>query len=148
MLKFSTVPPDTIGTSKLVLLMEVSFVEGSFNIIKYQNGTRKVSLVVRCPLLWGVLYKGFHLIILINNGYQHVQWYIHTTHIHVHVHVDKFVYYWDNFFYLCYIMIVIYFFVTTESLEHLVKAILLHNPQIQVCNTGFIQYTVYLHCCM
>ncbi len=24
---------DTIGTSKLVLLMEVSFVEGSFNII-------------------------------------------------------------------------------------------------------------------
>ena len=31
-----------------VLLMEVSFVEGSFNIVKYQNGTRKVSLVVRC----------------------------------------------------------------------------------------------------
>ncbi len=45
---FYTVEPlltDTIGTSKLVLLMEVSFV----NIIKYQNGTRKVSLVVRCP---------------------------------------------------------------------------------------------------
>ncbi len=41
---------DTIGTSKLVLLIDVSFVEGSFNIIKYQNGTRKVSLVVRCPL--------------------------------------------------------------------------------------------------
>ena len=30
---------------------EVSFVEGLFNIIKYQNGTRIVSLVVRCPLL-------------------------------------------------------------------------------------------------
>ena len=43
---------DTIETSKLVILMEVSFVEGSYNIIKYQNGTRKVSLVVRC------LYKG------------------------------------------------------------------------------------------
>ncbi len=42
---------DTIGTNKLiVLLMEVSFVEGSFNIIKYQIGTRKVSLVVRCLL--------------------------------------------------------------------------------------------------
>ncbi len=41
---------DTIGTSEPVLLIEVSFVEGSFNIIKYQNGTRKVSLVVRCPL--------------------------------------------------------------------------------------------------
>ena len=26
---------DTIGTSKLVLLIEVSFVKGSFNIIKY-----------------------------------------------------------------------------------------------------------------
>ena len=52
---------DTIGTSKLVLLIEVSFVEGSFNIIKYQNGTRQVSLVVRCPLSRGVLYKGlFH----------------------------------------------------------------------------------------
>ncbi len=32
----------------------------SFNIIKYQNGTRKVSFVVRCPLFRGVLYKGFH----------------------------------------------------------------------------------------
>ena len=52
---------DTIGTSKLVLLIEVSFVEGSFNIIKYQNGTRKVSLVVRCPLFRGVLYKGVPL---------------------------------------------------------------------------------------
>ncbi len=41
---------DTIGTSKLVLLIEVSFVEGPFNILKYQIGTRKVSLVVRCPL--------------------------------------------------------------------------------------------------
>ncbi len=41
---------DTIGTSKLVLLIEVSFVEGSFNVIKYQNETRKVSLVVRCSL--------------------------------------------------------------------------------------------------
>ncbi len=51
---------DTIGTSKLVLLIEVSFVERSFNIIKYRNGTRKVSLVVRCPLFRGVLYKGFH----------------------------------------------------------------------------------------
>ncbi len=50
----------TIGTSNLVLLIEVSFVEGSFNIIKYQNGTRKVSLVVRCPLFRGVLYKGLH----------------------------------------------------------------------------------------
>ena len=28
--------------------------------MKYQNGTRKVSLVVRCPLFRGVLYKGFH----------------------------------------------------------------------------------------
>ena len=28
----------------------VSSVEGSFNIIKYQNGTREVSLVMRCPL--------------------------------------------------------------------------------------------------
>ncbi len=36
--------------SRLVLLIEVSFVEGSSNIIKYQNGTRKVSLVGRCPL--------------------------------------------------------------------------------------------------
>ncbi len=43
----------TEGTSKLVLLMEVSFVEGSFNMIKYQNGTRKVSLVVRCPIYTG-----------------------------------------------------------------------------------------------
>ncbi len=36
----------TIGTSKLVLLMEVSFVEGSFNIhvIEYQLGQGK------CPL--------------------------------------------------------------------------------------------------
>ncbi len=51
---------DTIGTSKLVFLRKVSFVEGSFNIIKYQNGTRKMSLVVRCPLFRGVLYKGFH----------------------------------------------------------------------------------------
>ncbi len=34
-------------------LMEMSFVEGSFNILKYQNGTRKVSLVVRCPLFRG-----------------------------------------------------------------------------------------------
>ncbi len=41
---------DTIGTSKLVLLIEVSFVEGSFNITEYQNGIRNVSLVVRCPL--------------------------------------------------------------------------------------------------
>ncbi len=42
---------DTIalGPSKLVLLLKVSFIEGSFNIIKYQNGTRKVSLVARCP---------------------------------------------------------------------------------------------------
>ncbi len=38
------------GHSKLVLLIEVRFVKGSFNTIKYQNGTRKVSLVVRCPL--------------------------------------------------------------------------------------------------
>ena len=35
-------------------------VEGSFNIIKYQNGTRKVSLVVRCPLFRGVIYKVLH----------------------------------------------------------------------------------------
>ncbi len=41
-------------------LMEVSSVEGSFNIIKNQNGTRQVSLVVRCPLFRGVLYKGVH----------------------------------------------------------------------------------------
>ena len=54
--------PDTIGTSKCVLLIEVSFVEGSFNILKYQNGTSKVSLVVRCPLFRGVLYKGIHCI--------------------------------------------------------------------------------------
>ncbi len=38
---------DTIGTN----------VERTFNIIKYHNGTRKVSLVARCPLLRGVLYK-------------------------------------------------------------------------------------------
>ncbi len=51
----------------------MSFVEGSFNIIKYQNGTRKVSLVVRCPLFKGVLYKeGFHCI-------------RSTVHVHVHV---------------------------------------------------------------
>ncbi len=48
---------DTIGTSKLVLLMEAS--EGS---IKNQNGTRKVSLVVRCPLFRGVLYNGSTLV--------------------------------------------------------------------------------------
>ncbi len=54
---------DTIGTSKLVLLIEVSFVEGPFNIINYQNGTRKVSLVVRCPLFRCVFYKGSTLII-------------------------------------------------------------------------------------
>ncbi len=60
---------DTIGTSKLVLLIEMSFVEGSFNIIKHQNGTNKVSLVVRCPLFRGVLYKGFHCIhSVIQNG--------------------------------------------------------------------------------
>ncbi len=47
---------DTIETSNLVLLLEVSFVEGSFNIIKYQNGTRKVSLVVRSPLYGVTLY--------------------------------------------------------------------------------------------
>ncbi len=35
--------------------MEVSFVEALNIIIKYQNGTRKVSLVVRCPLFIGVL---------------------------------------------------------------------------------------------
>ncbi len=57
---------DTIGTSKLVLLMEVSFVEGSFNIINYQNGTRKVSLVVRCPLFRGVLYKRLSSTVIIN----------------------------------------------------------------------------------
>ncbi len=56
---------DTIGTSKCVLLIEVSFVEGSFNIIKYQNGTSKVSLVVRCPLFRGALYKGFHCITIV-----------------------------------------------------------------------------------
>ncbi len=44
-----------------VRLMEVSFefVEGSFNEIKYQNGTRKcplLGLVVRCPLLSGIHY--------------------------------------------------------------------------------------------
>ncbi len=33
---------DTIGTGKLVLLIEVSIVEGSFNIIKYQTGTKSV----------------------------------------------------------------------------------------------------------
>ncbi len=53
---------DTIGTNKLILLIDVFFVEWSFNIIKYQNGTRKVSLVIRSPLFRGVLYKGilFH----------------------------------------------------------------------------------------
>ena len=51
---------DTIGTSELVLLIEMSFIEGFFNIINYQNGTRIVSLVARCPLFRGVLYKGFH----------------------------------------------------------------------------------------
>ncbi len=48
-----------IETSKLVLLMEVFFIEGSFNITEYQNGTRQVPLVVRCSLFRGVLYKGF-----------------------------------------------------------------------------------------
>ncbi len=62
---------DTIGTSKLVLLIEVS---GSFSTIKmrkYQNGTRKVSLVARCPLFRVVLYKQFYcisiILIIINN---------------------------------------------------------------------------------
>ncbi len=43
---------NTIGTSKLVILIEVSFVEGSFNIIKYQMR------LVWCPLFRGVYYKG------------------------------------------------------------------------------------------
>ncbi len=30
---------DIIGTSKRVLLMELSFVDGSNDIVKYQNGT-------------------------------------------------------------------------------------------------------------
>ncbi len=34
----------------------LSFVEGSISIIKYQNWTRKMSLVARCPLFRGVLY--------------------------------------------------------------------------------------------
>ncbi len=38
---------DTIGISLLIVM---SFVEGSFNIIKYQNGTRKVSFIQGCPL--------------------------------------------------------------------------------------------------
>ncbi len=33
---------------------------GHFNIIKFQYGTRKLSLVVMCPLYRGVHYKGFH----------------------------------------------------------------------------------------
>ena len=36
-----------LGPAQLVLSMEVSFVEGLFNIIKYQNLTRKVSFVAR-----------------------------------------------------------------------------------------------------
>ena len=40
---------DTIGTSKHVLLMEVSFVEESFNKYGIQM-EQEVSLVVRCPL--------------------------------------------------------------------------------------------------
>ncbi len=59
-----------IGTSKPVLLIEVSFVEGSVNIIRYQNRTRKVSLVVRCPLFKGILYKGF-LEIVISGKFSH-----------------------------------------------------------------------------
>ena len=58
---------DTIETSKH--LMEESFVEGSFNIIKYRNGTREVSLVVRCPLFRGVLSKGFHCILKLTMDY-------------------------------------------------------------------------------
>ncbi len=54
-IQWDTSISDTIGTSKLVLLIEVSFVEGSFNIIKYQNGTRKVFLIERCPLFRGVV---------------------------------------------------------------------------------------------
>ncbi len=54
---------DTIGINKLVLLMEVSFVKGS---VKIQNGTRKVSLIVRsviqrCPLQ----ARGFHVHVVI-----------------------------------------------------------------------------------
>ncbi len=40
--------------SKLVLLMEVSFIRINY----YQNGTRKESLVVRCPLLGVPMYRG------------------------------------------------------------------------------------------
>ncbi len=58
---------DTIGASKLIHLMEVSFVEGSFNIINYQNGTRKVSLhsLVLKSYIRGTHYKRFHCIITI-----------------------------------------------------------------------------------
>ncbi len=44
-------------------LMEMSFVEGSFNILKYQNGTRKVSLVVPASSNNSAFYSGVPLYI-------------------------------------------------------------------------------------
>ena len=79
---------DTNRTSKLVLLMEVSFVEGSFicNIIKYQNGTRNMSLVVRCPLniVHVHVFENFKIFIVYKTTT-----YCSSVAIHVHVHCSN-----------------------------------------------------------
>ncbi len=69
-----------IGSS---LLMEVFFVEGSFNKIKYQIGTRKVPLVVRCPLL--DTCRGSNQIPIFAWRII-ISWNFDLIHVHVHVH--------------------------------------------------------------